>query len=55
MKTLALFAIVLVPAAIGWTVASNSPTAGFALWMGGMIGTLVSVWSSPSGRRSASR
>ncbi len=41
MKTLALFAIVLVTAGIGWTVASNSPSAGFALWMGGMIGTLV--------------
>ena len=41
MKTLALFAIVLVIGAIGWTVAANSPTGGFALWMGGMIGTLV--------------
>ena len=41
MKTLALFAIVVVFAAGGWTVASNSPSAGFALWMGGMIGTLV--------------
>ena len=41
MKTLALFAIVLVTGAIGWTVAANSPTGGFALWMGGMIGTLV--------------
>ena len=41
MKTLALFAIVLVTGAIGWTVAANSSTGGFALWMGGMIGTLV--------------
>jgi uncharacterized YccA/Bax inhibitor family protein len=41
MKTLALFAIVLVTAAVGWTVAANSETGGFALWMGGMIGTLV--------------
>ena len=41
MKTLGLFAIVLVFGAIGWVVAANSPTGGFALWMGGMIGTLV--------------
>ena len=41
MKTLALFAIVLVTAAAGWAVAANSQTGGFALWMGGMIGTLV--------------
>ena len=41
MKTLSLFAIVLVFGAIGWTVAANSDTGGFALWMGGMIGTLV--------------
>ena len=41
MKTLALFAIVVVFAAAGWTVAANSPSAGFAIWMGGMIGTLV--------------
>ena len=41
MKTLALFAIVLVFAAAGWTVASNSETGGYALWIGGMIGTLV--------------
>ena len=41
MKTLALFSIVLVFGAIGWVVAANSPNAGFALWMGGMIGTLV--------------
>ena len=41
MKTLGLFAIVLVFGAIGWVVAANSENAGFALWMGGMIGTLV--------------
>src|SRR5512139_616906 len=41
MKTLGLFAIVLVTAAVGWTVAANSTTGGFALWMGGMIATLV--------------
>ena len=41
MKTLALFAIVLVFAAAGWTVASYSETGGDALWRGGMIGTLV--------------
>ena len=41
MKTLALFAIVLIFGAIGWVVAANSQTGGFALWMGGMIGTLV--------------
>ena len=31
----------LVTAAAGWTVAANNPSAGFAIWMGGMIGTLV--------------
>ena len=41
MKTLGLFAIVIVFAAGGWAVAANSTTGGFALWMGGMIGTLV--------------
>jgi uncharacterized YccA/Bax inhibitor family protein len=41
MKTLSLFAIVLVTAAVGWNVAAASDTAGFALWMGGMIATLV--------------
>ena len=41
MKTLALFAIVLVTAAAGWAVSANNPSAGSALWMGGMIGTLV--------------
>ena len=41
MKTLALFAIVLVTGAVGWAVSANNPAAGFALWIGGMIGTLV--------------
>ena len=41
MKTLALFAIVLVTGTIGWVVSANNEAAGFALWMGGMIGTLV--------------
>ncbi|HYN65629.1 MAG TPA: Bax inhibitor-1/YccA family protein [Ornithinibacter sp.] len=41
MKTLSLFAIVLVMGAIGWVVAANSPGGGLALWMGGMVGTLV--------------
>ena len=41
MKTLALFAIVLVTGTIGWVVSANNEAAGYALWMGGMIGTLV--------------
>jgi uncharacterized YccA/Bax inhibitor family protein len=41
MKTLGLFAIVLVTAAVGWSVSSANPGAGAALWFGGMIGTLV--------------
>jgi uncharacterized YccA/Bax inhibitor family protein len=41
MKTLGLFAIVLVTAAVGWTVAEANPGLGSVLWMGGMIGTLV--------------
>src|SRR6478736_12940 len=41
MKTLGLFAIVLVTAAGGWAVAANNPAAGSAIWIGGMIGTLV--------------
>lgn len=41
MKTLSLFAIVLVTAAVGWLVAVANPGLGMALWMGGMIGTLV--------------
>jgi len=41
MKTLSLFAIVLVTAAVGWMVAVANPSLGVALWMGGMIATLV--------------
>lgn len=41
MKTLGLFAIVLVTGAGGWFVAAMSPGLGFMLWMGGMIATLV--------------
>ena len=41
MKTLGLFAIVLVTGAVGWTVSAASPSTGMALWFGGMIGTLV--------------
>jgi uncharacterized YccA/Bax inhibitor family protein len=41
MKTLGLFAIVLVTAAVGWSVSSANPGLGSALWFGGMIGTLV--------------
>ena len=41
MKTLGLFAIVLVTGAVGWTVSAASPSTGMALWFGGMVGTLV--------------
>ncbi len=41
MKTLGLFAIVLVTGAVGWTVAAANPGIGMALWLGGMVGTLV--------------
>ena len=41
MKTLGLFAIVVVFATAGWAVAANNPAAGSAIWIGGMIGTLV--------------
>jgi uncharacterized YccA/Bax inhibitor family protein len=41
MKTLSLFAIVLVTGAVGWTVSAANPGIGMALWVGGMIGTLV--------------
>ena len=40
MKTLALFSIVIVMGAIGWTVAAINPGLGFMLWMGGMFATL---------------
>ena len=41
MKTLGLFAIVLVTGAVGWTVSDANPEVGAALWLGGMVGTLV--------------
>ena len=41
MKTLALFSLVLLFGAGGWTVASQNQQLGFMLLMGGMIGTLV--------------
>ncbi|WP_299443600.1 Bax inhibitor-1/YccA family protein [uncultured Phycicoccus sp.] len=41
MKTLGLFALVLVLGAVGWTIASVNPGIGFMVWMGGMIATLV--------------
>lgn len=41
MKTLGLFAIVVVTGAVGWFVAASNPGLGFMLWMGGMIGTLI--------------
>lgn len=41
MKTLGLFAIVLVVGAGGWYAAAASPGLGMTLWFGGMIATLV--------------
>jgi uncharacterized YccA/Bax inhibitor family protein len=41
MKSLALFAIVLATATVGWLVSAANPSLGFMLWMGGMIGTLI--------------
>lgn len=41
MKTLALFAIVLVVGGIGWALAASSPALGLSLVLGGMVGTLV--------------
>lgn len=41
MKTLGLFAIVLVTAAVGWTLVANSPALGIPVVFGGMIVTLV--------------
>jgi uncharacterized YccA/Bax inhibitor family protein len=41
MKTLGLFAVVLVTGTVGWLVAASNETIGFALWMGGAIATLV--------------
>ncbi len=41
MKTLGLFAIVLVTGAVGWGVAASNPGLGFALWAGGGILMLI--------------
>lgn len=41
MKSLSLFAIVLVFATAGWMVAAANPGLGVMLWMGGMIATLI--------------
>ncbi len=41
MKTLGLFAIVLVTGTVGWVGSAASQGVGFALWMGGAIATLV--------------
>ncbi|NHA68369.1 Bax inhibitor-1/YccA family protein [Phycicoccus flavus] len=41
MKTLTLFAIVLVMGAVGWGVAAANDGLGLLLWMGGMVATLV--------------
>ncbi len=41
MKTLGLFAIVLVLGAVGWGVAAANPGLGLVLLLGGMVGTLV--------------
>ena len=41
VKTLGLFAVVLVTATVGWLTAAANPALGGMLWMGGMIGTLI--------------
>jgi len=41
MKTLGLFAIVIVVGAGGWFTAATNPGIGMALWFGGMIVTLA--------------
>lgn len=41
MKTLGLFALVLVLGAVGWGAAALNPGLGFMLLLGGMVGTLV--------------
>lgn len=41
MKTMMLFGIVLVGAAVGWTVAANNPQLGQLIWIGGIIATLI--------------
>lgn len=40
MKTAALFALVLVFGGVGWTVASNNPGLGQALWIVSIVATL---------------
>jgi uncharacterized YccA/Bax inhibitor family protein len=41
MKTLGLFAIVLVTGTVGWLVSAANPSVGLALWLGGAIATLI--------------
>ena len=41
MKTATLFGLVLVLGAVGWAGAAANPGLGMALWMGGMIATLI--------------
>jgi uncharacterized YccA/Bax inhibitor family protein len=41
MKTLGLFAILLVTGTGGWLVSAANPSIGVALWLGGAIATLV--------------
>jgi uncharacterized YccA/Bax inhibitor family protein len=41
MKTLGLFAIVLVTGTVGWLVSASNETLGMALWMGGAILGLI--------------
>ena len=41
MKTLGLFAIVLVTGTAGWMVSAANEGLGFMLWMGGMIAMLI--------------
>ena len=41
MKTLGLFALVVGCGAVGWVVAAANPALGIAVWLGGMIATLV--------------
>lgn len=41
MKTLGLFAIVLITGTLGWMLAASNPSLGFPLVVGGMVGTLV--------------
>ena len=41
MKTVGLFAIVLVLGGVGWAVSAANEGLGLMLWMGGMVATLV--------------